>query len=144
MTVSKCCLLDLVSFMIFLHLKGCPFTKGEILEKSIVQFLNFFLYPTPMTFQQWFLVSFLMQSNFFNQNPKRTQCSGRQVVKKGKNFVYVNIECLLNQIGLDWAESAMLPTTGGFYVPKSRISNKPLRNALLSCESPVERIFNFM
>ena len=37
-------------FYEFLHFKGCPFTKGEILERSIVRFLKFFLFQTPMTF----------------------------------------------------------------------------------------------
>ena len=37
-------------FYEFLHFKGYPFTKGELLERSIVRFLKFFLFQTPMTF----------------------------------------------------------------------------------------------
>ena len=37
-------------FYVFLHFRLCPFTKGQVLKKSVVQFLKFFLYPTPITF----------------------------------------------------------------------------------------------
>ena len=71
-----------------LHLRGCPFTKGEILEDSIIGFLKLFLFPTSMTFQPNILLSFLMRFKIqIDHSAQEQQYQALSLCRDKKQFI---------------------------------------------------------